>query len=134
MIREIFKDAEIVRSGRSHLPQSTNGVISSLSSSWETDKPPDIWNSHGKSGHVFASPPASSSSPYPGGFNPWICNVTKHTSPHVTNGERQIPDTALNSRFQSGPSAKNSVIPSEGRFSKDYGADQQRLQILGTSL
>ena len=26
-------------------------------------------------------------------------------------------------------SAKNSVIPGEGEFSKDYGADQQRLQI-----
>ena len=29
----------------------------------------------------------------------------------------------------SGPSAKNSVIPSEGDSSKNYGADQQRLQI-----
>ena len=30
---------------------------------------------------------------------------------------------------QSGPSARNSVIPCEGDFSKNYGADQQRLQI-----
>ena len=30
---------------------------------------------------------------------------------------------------QSGPSAKNSVIPSEGVSSNKYGADQQRLQI-----
>ena len=32
-------------------------------------------------------------------------------------------------RCQSGPSAKSSVIPSEGDYSKNYGADQQRLQI-----
>ena len=67
----------------------------------------------------FANPPASSSSLYPGGFNPWISNATEDTSPHVTS-ERQNP---------AGPSARNSCDPSEGRFSKDYGADQQRLQI-----
>ena len=32
-------------------------------------------------------------------------------------------------RCKCGPSAGNSFNPSEGRFSKDYGADQQRLQI-----
>ena len=32
-------------------------------------------------------------------------------------------------RCQSGPSARNSVIPSEGDSSNNYGADQQRLQI-----
>ena len=79
------------------------------------------------------NPQASYSSPYPGGFNPWISNVTEDTSPHVTS-ERQNPDTALDPRCQSGPSARNSVDPNEGRFSKDYGADQQRLQIFGTSL
>ena len=34
------------------------------------DKPPDIWDTHGISGNVFVNPPASSSAPYPGGFNP----------------------------------------------------------------
>ena len=38
-----------------------------------------------------------------------------------------MPDTALDPRCQSGP-ATNSFDPKEGRFSKDYGADQQRLQ------
>ena len=33
-------------------------------------------------------------------------------------------------RCQSGPSARNSVIPCEGDFSKHYVADQQQLQIL----
>ena len=91
------------------------------------DKPPDIWDTHGLSGNVFVNPPASSSSPYPGGFNPWIPNVTEHISPHVTS-ERQTPDTTLDPKCQSGPSARNSFDP-KGRFSKDYGADQQRLQI-----
>ena len=93
------------------------------------DKPPDIW------GHAcffretfFVNPTASSSSPCPQGFNPWICNVSEHTSPHVTS-ERQTPDTILDPRCQSRPSARNSFDPSEGRFSKDYGTDQQRLQI-----
>ena len=43
--------------------------------------------------------------------------------------ERQTPDTTLDPRCQSGPSARNSFDPSEGRFSNNYGADQQRLQI-----
>ena len=47
-----------------------------------SDKPPDIWITHGISGNVFVSPPASSSSsPYPGGVNLWIPNVTDDTSP-----------------------------------------------------
>ena len=80
------------------------------------------------SGDVFVNPPASSSSPYPGGFNPWTTVMSEHTSPHVTS-ERQTPDTVLDPRCQSGPSARKSFDPNEGRFSKNCGADQQRLQI-----
>ena len=43
--------------------------------------------------------------------------------------ETQTPDTTLNQRCQSGPSARNSVVFCEVGFSKNYGADQQRLQI-----
>ena len=77
----------------------------------------------GNIGKRFANPPASSPSPYPGGFNPWISNVTEDTpvltstrGGPVTCGERQIPDTVLNLRFQTGPSAGNSFDPEEGRF------------------
>ena len=92
------------------------------------DKPPDIWDTQGKSGNVFANPPPSFSSLLPGGFNPRTSNVTEDTSPHVTS-ERQNPDTALDPRCQSGPSARNSFGPKEGSFSKDCGSDQQRLQM-----
>ena len=133
-----FKDAESARSGLSHVPsqpallppyRDPGGMLSRPGGMLSrNDKPPDIWDTHGLSGNVFVNPLASSSSPYPGGFNPWISNVTEDTSPYVTS-ERQNPDTTLDPRCQSGPSARNSFDPNEGRFSKDYGADQQRLQI-----
>ena len=53
--------------------------------------------------------------------------MSEHTSPHVMS-ESQTP--ALDPRCQSGPSARNSSDPKEGKLSKDHGADQQRLQIL----
>ena len=49
-----------------------------------------------------------------------------HSSPAGKN-ENQTP--VQDQGCQSGPSAKNSVIPSKGDSSKNYGADQQRLQI-----
>ena len=45
----------------------------------------------------------------------------------MEKSENQTP--VQDQRCQSGPSAKNSIIPSEGDSSKNYGADQQRLQI-----
>ena len=133
-----FKDAESVRSGPSHVPsqpallplcRDPGGLLS------RNNHPPDIWNSQGISGNVFANPRASSSSLYPGGFNPWISNVTEDTlvltstGRPVTFGECQIPDTVLIPRLQSGPSAENSFDPEEGKFLNNYGADKQRLQI-----
>ena len=41
----------------------------------------------------------------------------------------ESPTLVLDPRCQSRPSARNSFVPSEGRLSKNYGADQQRLQI-----
>ena len=70
----------------------------------------------------------NSSSLYPGGFNPWISNVTEDASPHVTS-ERQNPDTTLDPEMPVRTVSQNSFGPGEGRFSKDYVADQQRLQI-----
>ena len=115
-----FEDVESVRSGLSHVPsqpallppyRDPGGMLS------RKDKPPDIWDTHGISGHVFVNPPASSSSLYPGGSNPWIPNVMEHTSPHVTS-ERQNPDAALDPRCQSGQSARNSFDP-RGKIFKE---------------
>ena len=79
-------------------------------------------------GTFFANPHASSSAPYPQELNPWGTTVEEplHMST-VQKSERQEQDQHL--RCQSGPSAKNSFIPCEGDSSKNYGADQQRLQI-----
>ena len=134
-----FKDAESVRSGPSHVPSQLALLLPPYRDPGRllsrNNQPPDIWNSQGISGNAFANPPASSSTPYPGGFNPWISNVTEDTpvltstERSVTCGERQNPDTVLDPRCQSGPSAKNSVPTSEGDSLKNDGTDQQRLQI-----
>ena len=136
MIQAIFKDAESVRSGLAHVPSQPallplfRDPVVMLSRSARMlsrhDKPPDIWDMHGISGNVFVNPLASSSAPYPQESNPWISNVSGHTSPHVMS-ESQTP--VQDQRCQSRPSARNSVVPGEGDSSKNCRADQQRLQI-----
>ena len=128
-----FQDAESQRSGQSHVTVN-QFFFPTCPRSWRTAKPfsgnaePQQWAAkylgHGLSGNVFANPRASSSAPYPQESNLWISNVSEHTSLHVMS-ESQTP--ALDQRCQSGPSARNSVVPSEGGFSNNYGADQQRL-------
>ena len=90
--------------------------------------PPSIWDTHGISGNVFANPVASSSAPYPQELNPWSSRTEEplHSST-VEKSERETQDQ--DQRCQSGQSAKNCVIFSGGDSSKNYGADQQRLQI-----
>ena len=133
-----FKDAESVRSGHSHVAsqpvsfppfQNPGGRLSrSLGMPSRIDGPPSIWDTHGTSGNVFANPTASSPAPYPQELIPWSSHISEpiHSSPAGKN-ENQTP--VQDQRCQSRPSAKNSVVPSEGDSSKDYGADQQRLQI-----
>ena len=92
------------------------------------DGPPNIWDTHGISGNVFANPAASSSAPFPQELNPCGSHMSEpiRSSPAVKN-ENQTP--GQDQRCQSGPSAKISVITSEGDSSNNYGADQQRQQI-----
>ena len=60
----------------------------------------------------------------------WINGVQQLRSRFINTAEKsEIPEQNRDLRCQSGPSAKNSVIFSEGDSSKNYGADQQRLQI-----
>ena len=125
-----FQDAESVRSGQSHvtthpvsfpLHPDPGGMLSrSLGMPSRNNGPPSIWDTHGFSGNFFANPEASSSAPCPQESDPWISNVSEHISPHVMS-ESQTP--VQDQRCQSRPSARNSVIPSEGGFSQNYGAD-----------
>ena len=123
-----FQDAESVRSGNSHVtsrpgvfpkhPPFVGLLRPSFVSPRRTDGPPDIWDTSSISGNVFANPQASSSAPYPQELNsPWKKSIEEPI--HI--GQDQ--------RCQSGPSAKDSVIFRGGDHSKNYGADQQRLQI-----
>ena len=54
---------------------------------------------------------------------------SSHPSISMTPSRQERHRATSSSRCQSGPSAGNSFDPKEGRFSKDYGAHQQRLQI-----
>ena len=133
-----FQDAESVRSGNSHVTSQPvfspphpipGGMLSrSFGVPSRREGPPSIWDTHGISGNVFVNPDASSSAPYPQELNQWNSSIEEplHSST-VEKSERQKQDQDL--RCQSGPSAKNSVIFSGGDSSKNYGADQQRLQI-----
>ena len=129
-----FQDAESVRSGHSHVTSQPvsfpphpvpGGMLSrSIGMPSRKDGPPSIWDTHDISGNVFAGPAASSSAPCPQELNQWSSSIEEPLpSSTVEKSERRTPVQ------ESGPSAKNSVIPSEGDSSKIYGADQQRLQI-----
>ena len=132
-----FQDAESIRSGNSHVTSRPvsfpphpipEGMVSrSFGMPSRREGLPSIWDTHDFSGNVFANPDASSSAPYPPELNQWNSSIEEplHSST-VEQSERQ-KDQDL--RCQSGPSAKNSVIFSGGDPSKNYGADQQRLQI-----
>ena len=133
-----FQVAESIRSGNSHVtsrpvsfppyPIPEGMLRHSFIVTSRREGPPSIWDTHGISGNVFANPDASLSAPYPQELHQW--NSSREEPLHsstVEKSERQKQDQDL--RCQSGPSAKNSVIFSGGDSPKNYGADQQRLQI-----
>ena len=83
-----FKDAESVRSGLSHVPsqpallphfRDPGGMQSrSLGMPSRNDRPPDVLDTHGISGNVFANPTASSSAPYPQESNGFLTYQNTH--------------------------------------------------------
>ena len=134
-----FQDAESVRSGNSHVtsqpmlfpkhPAFEGLLRPSFVSPRRKGGPPDIWDTSGKSGNVFANPQASSSAPYPQELNS-LWKKTIEEPLHMSTAEKNDrPERNQDLRCQSGPSAKEAVIFSGGDYSKNYGADQQRLQI-----
>ena len=97
------------------MPIRIDGPSSNLGHTW-------------KSGNVFANPHASSSAPYPQELNQWSSSIEEPL--HMSTAEKsEGPEQNRDLRCQSGPLAKDSVIFSGGDSSKNYGADQQRLQI-----
>ena len=128
-----------MRSGHSHVT-SQPGVFPehppyegllrpSFTSQRQTEEPPDTWDTSGVSGNVFANPQASASAPYPVELNsPWKKTIEEQL--HMSTVEKSDrPERDQDLRCQSGRSAKDSVIFSGGHYSKNYQADQQRLQI-----
>ena len=105
-----FQDAESVCSGQSHVTSQQvffpphpdpGGMLSRfLGLLSRNNVAPSIWDMHGKSGNVFANPTASSSAPNPQESNPWISNVSEHTSPHVMS-ESQTPAQDCQPKIQS---------------------------------
>ena len=135
---EDFQDAESVRSGNSHVTSQPmlfpkhpipEGLLRpSFVSPRRKEGLPDIWDTPGISGNVFANPQASSTAPYPQELNPWRKIIEEPL--HMSTAEKsERPEQNQDLRCQSGPSAKDSVIFSGGDSSTNYGADQQRLQI-----
>ena len=130
-----FMDAESTCSGNLHVtsppglfpkPPPYEGLLRpAFISQRQAEEPPNIRDTSGISGNVFAHPQASSSVPYPQELNS-TRKKTIEEPIHMFFAEksgRSKPDSDL--RCQSGPSARNSVIFSGG----DFSADQQRLQI-----
>ena len=136
---EDFQDAESVRSVNSHVtsrpvsfpphPIPEGMLRDSFVSPRSKEGPPSIWDTYGISGNVFANPHASSSAPYPQELNQWSSSIEEPLHPSTVE-ESERPEQNQDLRCQSGPSAKDSVIFSGGDSSKNYGADQHRLQIL----
>ena len=134
-----FTDAESICSGNSHVtsppglfprhPPFEGMLRPSFISQRQTEEPPNIWDTSGISGNVFAHPQATSSAPYPQELNStWRKTIEEPI--HMSTAEKSgRPERDSDLRCQSGPSAKNSVLFSGGDSSKNYRADQQRLQI-----
>ena len=139
-----FQYAESVRNGNSHVTSQPmlfpkhpipEGLLRpSFISPRCKEGPPNIRDTSGTSGNVFAHPQASSSAPYPQELNSSKWNTWRKTIEepiHMSTAEKSgTPERDPDLRCQSGPSAKDSVIFSGRDYSKNYGADQQQLQIL----
>ena len=134
-----FQDAESVRSGNSHVtsqPMSFpkhptfEGLLSLHSYRRAAKKGRRTFGIHMVNRETFLqNPQASSSAPYPQELNSTWRKTTEEPIHMSTAEKSESPEQNRDLRCQSGPSAKDSIIFSGGDSSKNYGADQQRLQI-----
>ena len=138
-----------MRSGNSHVtnqpgalprhPPFEGLLRPSFISQRHHDGPPNILDTSGISGNVFAHPQASFSAPCPQELNStWRKTIEKPI--HMSTAEKSgIPERDPDLRCQSGPSAKDSVIFSGGRLFKElWGRPTNdcrfRISILTSSL
>ena len=135
-----FKDAEPVRREQfSHVPSELASFLFFLVQenclAAQKNSQPDIWNTRGMSGNVFANSPACSSASclrtVQSSDDTAAVRVPaqQSTEQPVAGMSDQDRDTIPTPRFPRSPSAGNSFQPMEGRNFKNHGADQQRLQI-----
>ena len=92
-----FQDAESIRSGNSHVtsrpvsfpphPIPEGMLRHSFITPSRKEGPPSIWDTHGTSGNVFATPHASSSAPYPQELNPWGTTIEEPL--HMSTAEKK---------------------------------------------
>ena len=124
-----FQDAESVRSGNSHVTSQPGvfprhppfeGLLKpAFISQRQNEEPPNVRDTSGISGNVFAHPQTSSSAPYPQELNStWRKTIEEPI--HMSTAEKSgRPERDPDLRCQSGPSAKDSVIFSGGRLFKE---------------
>ena len=120
MIPGIFRDAESICSGNSHVtsppvlfprhPPFEGLLKPAFISQRQNEEPPNIRDTSGTSGNVFAHPQTSSSAPYPQELNStWRKTIEEPI--HMSTAEKSgISERDPDLRCQSGPSVKDSVI------------------------
>ena len=113
-----FMDAESICSGNPHVtsppglfprhPPFVGMLKPAFISQRQDEEPPNIWDTSGTSGNVFAHPQSSSSAPYPQELNSTWKKTTEEPI-HMSIAEKSgRPERDSDLRCQSGPSAKNS--------------------------
>ena len=112
-----FMDAESTCSGNPHVtsppglfprhPPFEGMLRPSFISQRQDEEPPNIWDTSGISGNVFAHPQASSSAPYPQELNStWKKKLPRNQSTCLLQRKVEGPKQDSDLRCQSGPSAK----------------------------
>ena len=134
-----FQDAESVRSGHSHVasqpvsfpPHPVPGGMPSRSIGMPSRKngPPSIWDTHTVYRETFLQIQQRLLQHLIRRSRIHGALLYIRTNSLITFEKSENQTPVQDQRCQSGPSARNSVTPSEGDSSKNYGADQQQLQI-----
>ena len=127
MIREIFKMLNQYAVDTPTLPVSTppfrnlGGMLShSLEMPSRNKGPPSTWDTHGISEIFFLQIQQRLLQHFLRQSRVSVSHVSEHTSPYVMSESPTVQDR----RCQSRPSARNSVVPSEGGFFKELWCRQ----------